>query len=223
MNNTVYDIDYIRSLPPVLKNDKNMLAIAEIVAEQLQKNAKLSKLEIIYTRIDELSEDVLDILAYDFHVDWYDYSFTIEQKRRILKNSVKVHKRLGTKYAVETALGDIFPGTKIKEWFEYNGNPYTFCVFIDVSESGLTEKKQKSVLERIKFYKNLRSHLDSIKYTLEKRAELNVCAYSVIGSSVEVYPYRPKDIEKEAKTSIAAITFISAEVEILGGFENGRK
>ena len=34
------------------------------------------------------------------HVDWYDYSYPIEAKRNILRDSVKVHKKMGTKYAI---------------------------------------------------------------------------------------------------------------------------
>ena len=35
----------------------------------------------IYTRIDELPEWLLDILARDFAVDWYDRSYTLEEKK----------------------------------------------------------------------------------------------------------------------------------------------
>ena len=36
----------------------------------------------IYTRIDELPEWLLDILARDFAVDWYDRSYTLEEKKK---------------------------------------------------------------------------------------------------------------------------------------------
>ena len=113
--NDLYSIDFTRSLPPALKNDPNMLALAQTIAEQLQATARQIKQNIIYARIDELDEQTLDILAYDLHVDWYDYSYPIEVKRRTIKDSVRVHRRLGTKYAVETALGAVFPGTKVQE------------------------------------------------------------------------------------------------------------
>ena len=43
----------------------------------------------------KLSEELIDILAYDMHVDWYDYSYPVDMKREIVKNSVKVHKKNG--------------------------------------------------------------------------------------------------------------------------------
>ena len=114
---------------------------------------------IIYARIDELDEQTLDVLAYDLHVDWYDYSYPIEVKRQTIRDSVRVHRRLGTKYAVETALGAVFPGTRVQEWFEYGGEPYMFKVIIGATESGVSADRQAAVLERVRFYKNLRSHL----------------------------------------------------------------
>ena len=129
-DNDIYSIDFTRSLPPVLKNDPKMIALARTIAEQLQVTARQIEKNIIYARIDELDEQTLDVLAYDLHVDWYDYSYPIEVKRQTIKDSVKVHRKLGTKYAVETALGAVYPGTKVQEWFEYGGKPYTFRVII---------------------------------------------------------------------------------------------
>ena len=168
MNNTVYDIDFTRSLPPSLKSDTKMLALGKIIAGELQKNIRLAKHTIVYARIDELSENLLDVLAHDLHVDWYDDSLSVDVKRATIKNSVRVHKRLGTKYAVETALNAIYPDTAVKEWFEYGGDPYTFRIQIKAAADA---EKQAQVLEQIRFYKNLRSHLDEIVYRIPIEGE----------------------------------------------------
>lgn len=191
--NSIYEIDYTRALPPTLKNDKSILALAKPIAEELQKTIHLSRLCTIYARIDELDEDVLDILGYDLHVDWYDCSYPIEAKRRIIKESVKVHKYLGTKYAVETAVGNIFPGSKVEEWFEYGGAVYSFRIIINVSTSGVTAERQNLVLANIRFYKNLRSHLDHIGYQLEGNGSVFVGAFHSIGSVLEIFPYSQEE------------------------------
>ena len=89
-DNDLYSVDFTRALPPVLKNDPNMLAVATVIAEQLQTTAQQIRKNIIYARIDELEEPILDILAYDLHVDWYDYSYPLEVKRQTIKDSVKI-------------------------------------------------------------------------------------------------------------------------------------
>ena len=128
--------------PHPLKNDPTMTALARVIAEQLQGTVRQIGKNIIYARIDELDEQTLDVLAYDLHVDWYDYSYPIEVKRQTIRDSVRVHRRLGTKYAVETALGAVFPGTRVQEWFEYGGEPYMFKVIIGATESGVSADRQ---------------------------------------------------------------------------------
>jgi len=161
MRNSIYEIDVTRKLPPALKNNEEMLGIATVVGSELQENCRLAKLCLIYARIDELDESILDILAYDLHVDWYDYSYPIEAKRALIKDSVKVHKRLGTKYAVETALRNIYPNSRIEEWFDYGGRPYTFKVV--TSDRITSEQVISDIRNAINPVKNVRSHLTEFK------------------------------------------------------------
>lgn len=119
----------------------------------------------------------------------------IEVKRRTIRDSIQVHRRLGTKYAVEKALGAVYPGTKVEEWFEYGGDPYKFRVVIGATEAGITADRQAAVLDRVRFYKNLRSHLEAISYQIEKRTAVKVAAVHAIGQRVEVYPYLARNME----------------------------
>lgn len=76
-NEDFYSADFTNSLPPALKNDPDMMALAQTISAQLQTTAAEVRRNIIYARIDELDEATLDVLAYDLHVDWYDYSYPI--------------------------------------------------------------------------------------------------------------------------------------------------
>ncbi|WP_298029364.1 phage tail protein I [uncultured Dysosmobacter sp.] len=203
----LYSADYLRSLPPSLKADPDIIALAKAVAEQLHVTAAEIEKNIIYPRIDELDEKTLDILAYDLHVDWYDVSYSIEAKRATIKSSMRVHRRLGTKYAVEKALGAVFPGTRVEEWFEYGGKPYTFRVIIGAG-TGVTAEQQAAVLERVRFYKNLRSHLEAIRYQLEApKGTVTVGGCYSMEQRLEIWPYLARDIEPTAAV-IAAAGFV---------------
>jgi phage tail P2-like protein len=149
VDNTVCDIDLTRTLPPALKNDESILALGRVIAGELQENIRLAQVAIIYARIDELPEELLDILAYDLHVDWYDNELPVSIKRQFIKDSVKIHKRLGTKYAVERAIGRIYPDSKVEEWFEYGGDPYCFKLLIDSTYEDVDPEKHKRVLDRV--------------------------------------------------------------------------
>lgn len=157
----------LRALPEVLRNDESMAALAASVAQVLARRPEEIQRLAIYPRIDELPEELLDILAYDFKVDWWDADYTLEEKRRTLKDSWRVHRMLGTKAAVELAISAIFPEVRVSEWFEYGGDPYHFRLSIDVSKEDTDSDRYQRVLERVNFYKNLRSHLDEIVYIIQ--------------------------------------------------------
>ncbi len=154
------------ALPEALRQDPSVFALAESVAGLLAgRPEEIDRLRI-YPAIDALPENLLDILAYDFKVDWWDPEYSLEEKRRTLKTSWKVHKTLGTKAAVELALSAVYPGTEVEEWFEYDGKPYHFRVHVKVGDSEYVQSKHKRVLDRIAWYKNLRSHLERIWYEM---------------------------------------------------------
>ncbi len=169
----------MHSFPTVLGNSKKITAIAKAVSKQLVKNCELTRLITIYSRIDELPENLLDILAKDFKVDWWDPNYTLEEKRATLKSSWRVHRTLGTVGAIETAMSAIYPGIEVSEWFDYGGEPYRFKLIIGEAAD---EEKHERVLEKLKFYKNARSKLDDIIYFEKCNADINVlCAITDFG------------------------------------------
>lgn len=199
----MFSVNFADYLPDALKRDPKMKTFAAAITEQmLTASANINKV-LIYSRIDELPEELIDILAYDMHVDWYDYSYPISVKREILKSSVKVHKKMGTKYAVETAMQAIYKGITVKEWFEYNGAPYTFRIIVDIGNTGLSENTSRQIEEKMKFYKNLRSHCDGIIYKLSsEKAVVKVSAYSAMGSVLRVKAYVKEKVEVAGETKI---------------------
>lgn len=156
----------VAALPIALQRDPSVVALAEAVAEALAMcPIEIDRLRI-YSQIDLLDEPLLDILAHDYKVDWWDADYTLEEKRRTLKDSWRVHKTLGTKAAVETAIRAIYPLTTVEEWFEYGGDPYHFRLNINITSDSGDQVRQRRVLERLNFYKSLRSHNDGVRYFL---------------------------------------------------------
>lgn len=154
----------LRTLPEVLSNDEKILALATSIANELSALSAETALATIYANIDNLPEAVLDKLATDFKVDWWSFDYTLAEKIRTLKASWYVHRRLGTKSAVEHALSAIYEGSKVVEWFEYRGEPYHFKLIIPVDVTTLDLNKHSTVLSLVDYYKNLRSVLDDIEY-----------------------------------------------------------
>lgn len=161
--NNLKDADFYATFPPALKKDEKMVALGRLIADELHQTVEQTKKNIIYANINELPETWLDVLAYDLHVDWYDYDYPIEAKRAIIRDSVRVHQKLGTKAAVEMALGGLHPKSEIEEWFDYGGKPYRFRIVLDTTESRVAADYDE-IIKTVDIYKRLTAHLDGLYY-----------------------------------------------------------
>lgn len=180
------------TFPFSLSRDENKEKLAESIVDSLAELIADTDKEQIYTRISSLDEPLLDILAKDLKVDWYDYEGTLEEKRKTIAECIKVHRYKGTKYAVETALKGVYDNVSVTEWFEYDGEPFHFKVTI--YDSTNDEGKRARVLEKIRYYKNLRSVLDDVIYEIGANAEAPIfigitagAIYKRIESEVKIY------------------------------------
>lgn len=196
----------VATLPAALQKDPSVVALAEAIAELLARRPEEIDRLRIYPAIDRLDERLLDILAYDFKVDWWDADYSLEEKRRTVKDSWRVHKMLGTKAAVETAIRAIYPGTRVLEWWEYGGDPYHFRLDINITNDSIDSDKQRRVLERMNFYKSLRSHNDGVTYFVEAGvASIKTGTTAGLLELATVKIELPIPIRAVVRTGIAAI------------------
>lgn len=162
----------LRSFPLALSGDGNVAALADVTAESLvARRPEIDRLTI-YSRIDELPEALLDILAYDFKVDWYDYEYPIAAKRALIKGNILVHKRQGTVYATRSILDGLYPKSAMEEWFEYGGEPGYFRLNVNVSnsaeEGAVVIYSTEEILRRISTAKRLSAHLEGVSYMVRR-------------------------------------------------------
>lgn len=180
MTETIYSSDFVKYLPEPLTHDPKMVALAKAVTNELLSVSGLMNNVLIYSRIDDLPEDLVDILAYDLHIDWYDYSYPLDVKRDLLKSSMRVHKKMGTKYAIEKALSALYPDSKVEEWFEYGGEPGHFHIVCDVTNSRIIASYAE-IVEAVKMYKRLSAHMDEVTYQCHVNCEIR--------THVDCFPY----------------------------------
>lgn len=154
-------LSLLQSLPDALREDPGCLNLATPTAAALMQRWEEVQTLAIYTRIDELDEALLDILAKDFKVDWWDVNATVDQKRKLLKNSWHVHRILGTKAAVETVLKASYSELKVLEWFEYGGEPMHFRLQTDSFE--ILQKDISALVAVVDKIKRLSCHLEAVQ------------------------------------------------------------
>ena len=141
---------------------QNIIELAKVIDEQLHEINALSELALVYPRIDELTEEFIDELAVQFHVDFYSSTLPIEKKRALVKNSIAWHMRKGTASVVQEMAATVFDDANVEEWFDYGGDPYFFRIMIlqsDMSEDGI-----KQVIQLVNAVKNVRSWLEQIGF-----------------------------------------------------------
>ena len=182
-------------VPPNLLQDQNIKALVEAIEPEFEKVKSEIVNALIYPRIDELNEEVLDLLAWQFHIEGYELATDITEKRNLVKKAIELHRYKGTKYAIEKACEALNITPVVKEWFEYGGEPYYFKVDINLKYQGLQSDTYDKLLNLIEEYKNLRSKLEALNIYLTLDFKQNRATTVVSGYDAIIYPYQVKEIQ----------------------------
>ena len=176
-------LEFIRLLPSFMRDDLAVRSLAAGIDEIIPSLDSSLQTLTTWDHIDDLSETELDGLAWELNILWYDKSAPIETKRELVKDSDKVYKHLGTKWAVENVITTYFGDGYIQEWFEYNGDPGYFRVYS--TNPALPEEKLAEFLNILNKVKRHSSKLDGIYITLTGRMPLSAgSAYREFGTDI---------------------------------------
>lgn len=185
----IKDYNISESLPESIDRD-NVREVAKVIDEKLHELDVMTELCNLYPRIDELSSNLIDALAIQLHVDFYDTTLDLENRRALVKNSILWHMKKGTPFAVAGVISAAFDKTEVKEWYEYGGEPYHFKI---VTEYVTTEKDKLAQMRRaIESVKNVRSWLDAIEFILhlvDQENPTEEAIYNAIADTIEFYPW----------------------------------
>ena len=130
--------------------------------------------------LKELEPYLLDLLAWQLHVESYDAGISLQAKREMIQASLLLHRRNGTPWSVRHALETLLrvPAT-VPEWFNYGGKPYFFRARLDVTGVYVDLRWLLSAFQIIMDYKNVRSWLEWLEtfatIEMEERVGVGVC------------------------------------------------
>ena len=179
-------------LPENLLADAQIYAAARALDDELRKVTAATRDALILPRIDELSEEVIELLAWQWSVDFYDELKSLAEKRNAVKQSIAMHRIKGTRRAVELALHMVYTSGEVSEWFEYGGRPYYFRVCFIEPENIRTEDVDR-VIRIINAVKNTRSWLDGIGFSRPVRIGLYHGAAVSTNRTYRILSQRPRD------------------------------
>ena len=171
------DTGLIEGLPPGIAEQHWVKVLDAVFRERQKKELEAVRKVFVYTAIDSAPENILDILAVQFKVDWYRDDYPIETKRRVIKTAMEVRRYCGTEWAVKQAISAIYPNSEIVEWYDYNGTPGHWRLRVNITENAdiayYTIKRMESLLG---YARRCTAHLEHIGYLIEphKTAPLHV-------------------------------------------------
>jgi len=210
----VSELDFLRLLPAFMRDDEAAIALSKSMDRLIGIPGRRLKTIRVWDGIDHLTEEECDELAWELSIDWYDSTYPPEVKTSLIKNYIYAKRKNGTKAALLSVLRSIFKDAQIEEWFEYGGPPYAFRLEVQIPENGVTAAQQRRTLENIKYYKNMRSWLETLNYTYESHGKLKVGACTAVLPWVEVWPELVENLEVTSKAAAGGAVITRRELEI---------
>lgn len=174
-------VDISRLVPRYIYADRNGYALAKAIERALQY--VVDKVEDGIAALqdpDTMPEWALDRLAEEYNI-LYDYTAPVESKRDWIKNAVNYYSIYGTPAAIIAYLGGVFDSIIVREWWEYNGEPFHF----DVTLTGeWSDEANAWATKAVNTVKNVRSVLDNINFN-GGNVDLDIsCSVVVVGMDI---------------------------------------
>lgn len=168
------DLDLLRLMPKFMRDDKTTDALCQAVEPELKAVNAAKKTGMVLPYIDDAPEWLLDELAWENNLTWYDTAVDINTKRRIIQSANYVKRHLGTVGAVERTVSDYFGDGYVEEWFDYDGDPYMFRVW--TTNTKVSDELADRFRMALNATKNVRSHLETIIVDQRAPVPLHVAA-----------------------------------------------
>ena len=116
-------------MPDNLAGQVEIQAVAYAVGRQMEKLCAYADSARTYAAIATMPERVLDLLAVELRTPAYDENYSIRVKRALIEGTLVFYTQMGTPAAVNKIIETIFETGYIREWWEYDGDPYHFKAY----------------------------------------------------------------------------------------------
>ena len=173
-----------RILPSSISGDATVKEIVQAISGRLAQLGEQAALVLILPRLKKLPEEIVDELAWQYHVDFYDVAADIAKKQELVRKAIASHRYKGTPAAVEEVCSAAFDTAEVLEWYEYGGKPYHFKVRM-VQESIPDEAAMAEMVKAINSAKNIRSWLDSLVFCYRPKG--TVCVAGAVCQHKKIF------------------------------------
>lgn len=153
------EFDITRLWPKFILRDKNGYALAKAIEAGLRYFLERCQqgLDCVLDP-DKMPEWRLDEMAWELNC-LYDYSATVEAKRKWIKDAIPLYSIWGTPQSIIEYLTGYFDAIELEENWQYGGDPYHFRVTLT---GEWTDEKETWARRAIETAKNVRSVMDTL-------------------------------------------------------------
>ncbi|MER2169044.1 MAG: phage tail protein I [Psychrobacillus psychrodurans] len=177
--NSIEEISLLTILPNSLKNDPDIIAAAKSLDNSTSRSLSEAQKLDFFVNPNLKDDKLLDIVAADLHVDFYDESYPIEVKQKLINDSMIIHMEKGTGKAVENLMNAVFGDGVVEEWFEYGGQPFHFRVV--TSNRSVTNERAQEFIRALNSVKRKTAILESITMLQAEQMSLYIGAFVHVG------------------------------------------
>lgn len=146
------------------------------VTEQFMKLLqKYTENIFIHRHFENLPDHILDYLAIEWDLPYYEDSLDKATKVRLVAEGYKWRRTAGTIAGVETLVQKMFGEGKVTEWYEYGGEPGKFKI---TTNAPLVPDMEEFFRVLLRKEKNARSWLEYIDITRDLRMNLPIATWT---------------------------------------------
>lgn len=182
----------IDSCPPSISYDRQVQAASSAFDAEMYSIIDDTGQVIMIPNIMNLTDpDLIDALAWQFHVDTYDASRTLEFRKSLVQMSIVWHKTKGTVALLQSVIDTYWPGGAfLQEWFEYKSPlppnyPTTgwhdrYLFRIVVNQSVISPDDEAAVLALVNRFKPVSRWCEAVIRSRPVAAAAYIAAYAQI-------------------------------------------
>lgn len=202
---SLQQVGFSSLLPPNLQ-DTQTRALGAAWDKAFRKLVNYAeRVSMTFAFVMELDEEMADHLCLSLDIKGYKADLSLQKKRLLIRSALLNYSRMGTKAALEDAVGIIHGGTTVQENWEYGGQPYFFRVAVDAGQEKVAENPVGRLLDTIMEYKNARSWLQGITVDVIESGSVYTGALPEMGTMLVIDPYRPREMVTDGKAIYQAM------------------
>ncbi len=202
---SLQQVSFSTLLPPNLQ-DAQTRALGAAWDKAFRKLVEYAeRVSMTFAFVMELDEEMADHLCLSLDIKGYKEDLSLQKKRLLIRSALLNYSRMGTKAALEDAVGIIHGGTTVQENWEYGGQPYFFRVAVDAGQEKVAENPVGRLLDTIMEYKNARSWLQGITVDVIEQGSVYTGALPEMGTMLVIDPYRPREMVTDGKAIYQAM------------------